>query len=202
MSWKDMVVQPDYDRKAISESLLAVWEGYNFLLLRYFTKRSGKNNDATAFILAFKENWPKAVKLASKMMIEGLTPYAGRLRDKLKCRYIVAAPPHSQGVAGEQSESLCEAVAEHFTLKHLPGALERTKTVQKAAYAGPGGRATRQEHEESIRWVGPALDLRKEGIILFDDVLTRGDTSEACGAVIRRATKCALITGIFLGKTQ
>ena len=82
------------------------------------------------------------MKLASKMMIESLAPYEERLRDKLKCRYIVAAPPHTQGKAGEQSEALCKAVAEHFTfLKHLPGALERTQTVQKAAYAGPGGRA-------------------------------------------------------------
>ena len=55
MNWKDLVVQPDYDRKAISESLIAVWEGYNFLYLRYFTKRSGKNNDATAFILASRK---------------------------------------------------------------------------------------------------------------------------------------------------
>jgi hypothetical protein len=193
----------EYDQKAISENILAEWDGNKFLLLRYFTKRSKKNNEATELILGFKENWPNAIKIASKMMSDHLGVHERRLSDKLRCCYILAAPPHSQGKAGLASEYMCATLASRFSfLTHLEGALERTKTVQKAAYAPPGQRPGYQEHFESIRYVGPKLDLRTRGVIVFDDVLTKGDTFEACGDIVKNATRCASVVGVFLGRTQ
>jgi predicted amidophosphoribosyltransferase len=201
--WREQVVERSYDQKAIAENILAQWEENKFSLLRYFSKKSQKNNEATELILAFKENWQKAVKIASKLMSDHLGQYERHLKEKLRCRYIVAAPPHSQGKASVGSEYMCATLAARFPfLTHLEGALERTKTVQKAAYAHPGQRPGYEEHLESIKYSGPKLDLRKDSVILFDDVLTKGSTSDACGKIIQDATRSVDVIGIFLGRTQ
>jgi len=198
-----MVSGPEYDERAIRSSVLASWQSYNFFVLPYFSKRSGKNNDVTNFILDFKNQWPKSVNLVSGLMGDTVAGIEKRLRYDLKCQYIVSTPPSSQGTARPASEFVCKSLAARFGwLKHLPGALQRTAAVKKSAYAQPGERPGYDDHLKSIAWVGPDLDLKGRGVILFDDVYTRGETSSACRTIIKQKTGCSVVVGIFLGRTQ
>ncbi len=198
-----MVSGPEYDEQAIRGSVLASWQGNNFFVLPYFSKRSGRNNEVTNLILHFKNEGPKSVELVSRLMGDTVAGIEKRLRDELRCRYIVATPPSGKGTARSASELLCKSLADRFgCLKHLPGALERASAVKKSAYAPPGERPSYEDHLNSIRWVGPDLDLKGKGVVLFDDVYTRGATSLACRTILKKATGCSVVVGLFLGRTQ
>jgi adenine/guanine phosphoribosyltransferase-like PRPP-binding protein len=73
--------------------------------------------------------------------------------------------------------------------------------VRKAAYAPPGERPGYFDHVRTIQYDGPRLNLNGKSVILFDDLLTRGDTSMACQKIIADATGCSRVIGIFLGRT-
>lgn len=197
------MVAIQYDERAIRDSILREWSGEDFFVLPYFTKRSGQNNEVTNFILNFKRGGSVATPLASRIVAGTLAEIETTLRDTYNCKYVLAAPSSSQGLAKNSSESLCAALAQRFSwLAHLRGALERTTAVAKSAYAAPGERPGYQEHLESIKYIGPKLNLRGKGVILFDDVFTRGKTSSACRTILRNATRCSHVIGVFLGRTQ
>jgi hypothetical protein len=192
---------PAYNEQEIRSSLLTQWYGDDLCVLPYRSKRSGANDAITDFILHFKWDYPQAVALGTKLIVE-VAAYVEDIFRKAACECILAAPPHSVGKAKPPSEAACKALADAFHLKHLIGALERTETVQKAAYARRGERPTYSDHLRTIRYDGPKLNLKGKGVILFDDLLTRGDTSIACRQIITDATGCAKVLGIFLGRTQ
>src|SRR5262245_27726673 len=148
-----------YDVEAIRQSILREWKGFDFFVLPYRTKRSGQNNEITDFILNFKNNWAPAVKIVVDIVGELLAENEAKLK-RFKCQYVLAAPPSSKGTARPSSESLCRALANRFSwLTYLPAALERTESVQKSAYAQPGGRPGYQRHLETIKYIGPDLDM-------------------------------------------
>lgn len=190
----------DFDIAAIRMSIIARLDFPNFSVLPYRSKRSGKADQISEFVLAFKAGATSAVQIAVQVAGDELDKKKARLLDTVG--YIVCAPPHSKGFASPSSEFFCEQIANRFSLTHIPRALERTKSVRKAAYAPPGQRPTYQDHLDSIRYAGPSLDLRGRGILLFDDVLTHGDTSGACRDILISATGCNLVVGLFLARTQ
>jgi hypothetical protein len=190
-----------YDEQLMRDSLLSQFDGTNLCVLPYRSKRSGTNNAVTEFILDFKGGVAQAVALGTKLIVEVAESIDSVFREA-KCGYILAAPPHGVGKAKRPSESACKALAEALEIEHLVGALERTEPVQKAAYAPPGQRPTYLDHERTIQYDGPKLNLKGKGVILFDDLLTRGDTSKACRTIITDATGCSKVIGIFLGRTQ
>jgi hypothetical protein len=190
----------DYDEKAIRESLLSQWNGDDLFILPYRSKRSGANDAVTDFILDFKGGYPQAMALGTKLIVDVAESFENVFR-RAACGYILAAPPHGVGKAKAPGEAACKALAEALELKHLVGALERIEAVQKAAYAPPGGRPGYLDHVRTIRYDGPKLNLKGKGVILFDDLLTRGDTSMACRKIITDATDCSKVIGIFFGRT-
>lgn len=191
----------DHDEKAMRKSLLCQWGGDDLCILPYRSKRSGNNDGVTDFILAFKAGDPQAVALGTKLLVQAAESFQGVFREA-KCGYIMAAPPHTAGKANTPSEVACTALADTLELRHLLGALERTETVQKAAWAPPGERPGYFDHIRTIEYDGPRLNLKGKGVVLFDDLLTRGDTSMACAKIITDATGCSKVLGIFLGRTQ
>jgi len=190
----------DFDIAAIRASIIARLEFPNFSVLPYRSKRSGKADQTSQFVLAFKEGVESAVQIAIQVVGDELEKKQGRLLSDIS--HIVCAPPHKKGFASASSEFFCEQVAKRFSLTHMPRALERTKSVPKAAYAPPGQRPTYGDHLDSIRYAGPAIALSGRGILLFDDVLTSGDTSDACRDILIAATRCKVVVGLFLARTQ
>jgi hypothetical protein len=193
MSW-------DGDEEAIRKSLQCHWEGDDLCILPYPPKRSGRNNGVTEFILDFKAGNPQAVTLGTALLVEAVESFA-RAFQEAKCGYILAAPPHGVGKAHASSEAACKSMADALRVRHLFGALKRTEFVQKAAFAPPGERPGYFDHLRTIQYDGPDLKLQGKGVILFDDVLTRGDTSMACAKIITDATDCSKVLGVFLGRT-
>ncbi len=193
MSW-------DGDDKAIRKSVLSQWEGEDLYILPYPTKRSGKNNGVTDFILDFKAGNPRAVALGTRLLVEAAESYERAFREA-SCSHIMAAPPHSVGKANAPSEVACKLMGDALNVRHLIGALARTEKVQKAAWAPPGERPGYFDHIRTIQYDGPDLKLRGKSVILFDDVLTKGNTSMACRKIITDATGCTKVLGIFLGRT-
>lgn len=193
--------RPRYDEEKILQSVIARWEGENFCILPYYTKRSGRNNEVTQFVLDFKEARSEAVTVATKLVVNVLATQQQRFRD-LRWKYVVAVPPSSKGFAKPASESICKIIAAHFGLTHLPGALERVTSVAKSSFAPPGQRPDAADHLESIRYVGPRLQADNSAVVLFDDVLTRGETSNACRMILKKSTGCQRVIGIFLSRTQ
>lgn len=190
----------DFDIAAIRASVIARLDFPNFSVLPYRSKRSGKADQISEFVLAFKEGVESAVQIAIPVVCDELEKKRGRLLSDVS--HIVCTPPHGKGFASTSSELLCDQVAKRFALTHIRSGLERTKSVRKAAYAPPGQRPTYADHLESIEYAGPALNLGGRGILLFDDVLTSGDTSYACRDILLAGTRCKVVVGLFLARTQ
>lgn len=190
----------DFDIATIRASIIARLEFPKFSVLPYRSRRSGRANQISEFVLAFKAGVDSAVKIAVQVVGDELDKKKGRLLYAVS--HVVCAPPHNRGFASPSSEFFCEQIANRFSKTYIPRALERTKSVQKAAYAPPGQRPTYSDHLDSIRYAGPSLDLRDRHILLFDDVLTSGDTSDACRDILITATGCKVVVGLFLARTQ
>jgi len=63
-----------------------------------------------------------------------------RLRNNLKCQYIVATPPSSQGTARPASEFVCKSLAARFGwLKHLPGGAATHGGCKEVGICAAGG---------------------------------------------------------------
>ncbi len=139
-----------------------------------------------------------------KITIAAFSQAEDDLRD-WGCYYIVAIPPSNAETTNAPCEAVCAALADHFDwLTYLPGALKRVTTVPKSATAGKEGRprTTYEEHVNSIRYVGPSIVARNQSIIMVDDVLTLGATSQACRTILTQATGCKQVLGFFIGRTR
>ena len=192
-----------YDFEEIKKSILFKWDGDDFYLLKYMPKRSGRANETTRFVLSFKENDKQAVNLAKKLFISVMEKEEHKLRDVRQCRYIVSIPSSTAGRVNVPAESVCSALGERFGwITHLPNALRRIKNVQKAAWAPPGERPTYETHVQTIRYKGRRLRLSNKTIIMIDDVITHKATSGACRHILKQATGCKRVTGIYLGRTK
>ncbi len=196
-----------YDQTVIESDKLCQWEDDDFCVLRYYTRRSGRENDTSRLIWGFKDNDkranPEAVQLCTKLLLDAVGAIEAELRDNRRCRYIVCAPSSSAGPPGPTAEGVCSALASRFGwLKHLSGILIRTEPVTPAHLAWYGERNDYSTHRRTIRFAGPKLNLNDETIIMFDDLLTRKDTSSACRDILEEATSCSLVIGIYLGRTQ
>jgi len=181
------------------------WEGDdNFFLFDYVPWRTGYATRETRLILNFKNNNPRDVEQVKEIAIAAFSQAEIDLRD-LECRYIVAIPSSKAESTNAPCEAVCAALADYFDwLTYLPRALKRVITVQKSATAEKEGRlrTTYEEHVNSIRYVGPSIVAHNQSIIMVDDVLTRGATSQACRAVLACATGGKQVMGFFIGRTR
>lgn len=191
------------NQEDIHKNLLCQWNGDDFYVLKYFSKRSGLSNPVTSLILRFKENDEAAVTTVIKLMTTGFEKIEVTLRDERLCRYIVSIPSSTKESSNVPCERVCMALAKKFDwLTHMPDALVRIENVQKSAFAAPGERPDYEEHMRTIEYKGSPLHLTKESFIILDDVKTRGETSRACREILVKATGCKAVIGVFLGRTQ
>jgi len=180
-----------------SELRASVSEGWfdsrrKFALFQYTPSRHA--------VIAFKEGNEEALAELGQWVL-GTLPGIRSWLASASVRYIVSAPRHVVG-GFAPGEAICAQLAAGLPgLEHLPGALVRT-TETPSAYQSGADRLGVAAHLETIRYVGPPLNqVHPFGIILFDDVHTSGATSAACELVLRLATGCDTVLGLFLSRT-
>lgn len=182
-----------------------MWTENGLSVFKYIPWGDSTNrNDITSLMLDFKKGYAGPVKYVTDAVLYAVRMNQERLRDEEGCRYIVCAPSHAPGAAPNTSacEQVAAAVAGEFDwLTHLPGALVRIEEVQKSSTAGPGERPTREDHIRTIRYAGPSMRIPQASFLLLDDVVTRGETVAACKHVLRHATTCRNVVGLFVGRT-
>ena len=139
----------DYDEQVITAAGLFVWEGYDFCVLPYRSKRSGRQDAITNFILDFKGNYPRAVELGIKLIVDALARFRNRLRTT-NCQYVLAAPPHGVGKPKPPSEAACKALADvHWPEWHTVG--QRPATTDSTSRSKGRGAWTRRSPRGSNR---------------------------------------------------
>jgi predicted amidophosphoribosyltransferase len=162
------------------------WDGDNLSIFEYIPWRTGKANDITFLLLDFKENKPAAVNEIQSVILQAFAGWERQFRQAFHCKYIVSVPSSSSEYANIPCEQVCAALAEGFQwLTYLPEALKRIETVSKAARAAPGERPDYTTHRRTIKYTGPPLRIPNEAIVMVDDILTRGATSDACRDILQ-----------------
>jgi predicted amidophosphoribosyltransferase len=188
-----------YDRLEVESAALWKLDGDDYYVLSYPPTR--RRTIATDFVLDFKNNDGDAVTIATALVLVAIKKLEPILK-KHHSKYIVATPPSKAGRPNLPCEMVCEAVAKEFNwIRHLPRALERTKSVPKAAWAKPWDRPTYDDHRNSIDYRGAVRD-EKASFILVDDVITQGNVSSACRDILIEKALCRHVTGVFLGRTE
>jgi predicted amidophosphoribosyltransferase len=184
------------------DQIAPLWDGNNLSFFEYIPWRTGKANDITFLLLDFKENKPAAVNEVQNAVLQAFTGWERQFRRTFRSKYIVSVPSSSSAHANLACEQVCAALAERFRwLTYLPGALERIETVPKAARAAPAERPDYATHKRTIRYIGPPLHIPDDTIVMVDDIITRGATSQACRDILRQATGCKRVLGLFMGRT-
>jgi predicted amidophosphoribosyltransferase len=188
-----------YDPKQIEAATLSRWFGHDYYILSYPPVSRGRTV-VTDFVLDFKANQEEAVALATRIILAHINKIQARLQEAL-CEYAVSIPPHTAGSINVPCEGACLAVTKRFKwITHLPMALWRTKSVQKASYASRGQRPTYDDHRASIEYRGP-IRSNAASFIMLDDVFTKGNVSRACRDILMEEANCKRVIGIFLGRT-
>jgi predicted amidophosphoribosyltransferase len=196
-----MAEMSSYRSDDLQKDTLFAWDAEDLVVFQYRPKRHGQNNDTTKLILDFKENNREALRVAWPFIERAVGKHESFLRDECKCRYIVSIPPHRAHLINRPGEWVCRRLASRFAwLEHLSGALERTESVRKAAWAPPGERPTAEDHLRTIRYAGKTIPSGM-ALLMFDDVITRKATSSACREVLKATTGASVVKGIFLGRT-
>jgi hypothetical protein len=174
------------------------WDGPRRLwVLPYFTKRGGNADRVSEFIWNFKDGKESAVHLAIELLAEAVAGEEGAIREFFGCSVICCVPSSQQGNPSPTAERVCRELSRRFPwLTHQPGLLLRTKTIQRAHLCQPADRPTVQTHLDTIT-CRDNYNVKGRTVLLFDDVLTRGHTSDACSLTL----SCPVV-GLFLGKTQ
>jgi predicted amidophosphoribosyltransferase len=188
-----------YDRHEIVRT--AIWrrEGDDYYVLSYPPMR--RRSIATDFILDFKNNNEEAVTIAAELILTAVREIEPILKEYL-AEYVVSVPPSRAGRTNIPCERVCMTIAHEFDwLKHLAGALRRTKGVPKSAWSAPYQRPTYEDHRQSIEYVGVVRSPGKS-MLMFDDVITKGNVSGACRDILIEKTECKRVIGIFLGRTE
>lgn len=176
--------------------------GNDLSLLIYHPKSSWGETENNKLILDFKRNDPSAVQWVTDVCIQLFTNNEKKFQNTLRFHYLVSIPSHAAGSANTPCEHVCIALAQRFAwLIHLPHALVRTQTVPKSAWAKSYDERTKcSRHMETIQYEGPTLHVPDETIIMFDDVITCGETSKACRIILKRETDCKRVVGLFVGR--
>jgi hypothetical protein len=191
-----------YNLVSVKKYLLSQWEEDNYFILKYFPYHSEQRNDATYFILDFKERDPKAIADASNFFISAINDNEEILKNKYHCKYVMSIPSHDAQNTKSPCEDVCATISENTWLIHVPNGLVRTQDVAKSARSPGSQRPNKAAHLKSISYNGQIKKDGDFGILMIDDVFTLGNTSSACREIILTKSKCQKVVGIFLGRTQ
>lgn len=170
-------------------------------LFRYRPGKSGQTDEATQFILRFKECDVDCLPVALMEVYDAVGKFSENWKHELGCRYIVPVPSHLAQKISPSSRLMCRFIAKMFPwLQYPEELLFRKETVEPAHLAHPWQRPTSTEHFESLGC--SKADFNGDGVILFDDIRTTGDTSQACRRRLRQDTRCGEVVRVFLGRTE
>jgi hypothetical protein len=186
----------------IGRERIDFWDDDNFSLslFRYNPGKPGESDKATQFILCFKNSGSSCLSTACVQVYEALGKFSEGWDAEFGCRYIVPVPSHLAYEVSLSSELMCGFIAKMFPrLQYPKQLLFRKENVPAAHLAYPGQRPTSTEHFQSLGC--KKADLEGAGVILFDDIITTGDTSQACKRRLQQDTKCGEVVRLFLGKT-
>lgn len=186
----------------IGRKRIDYWDEDNLSLslFRYKPGKSGQTDEVTQFILGFKEGDPECFKEAMIQVYDAVGKFSEDWKCERHCRCIVPVPGHIAHRVSESSHALCQILASMFPwLQYREKLLFRKESVIAAHQAYPGQRRTSTEHFESLGC--RKTDLDGAGVILFDDVRTTGDTSQACKRRLQLDAKCGQVVRLFLGRT-
>ena len=187
----------------IGRQRIDFWDEDNLSLslFRYRPGKSGQTDEATQFILRFKESDSACLPVALMQVYEALGRFSEDWKCELGCRYIVPVPSHLAHEVSPSSKLVCRFIAKMFPwLQYPEDLLFRKESVTPAHLAYLGRRPTSTEHFESLGC--NKADLEGAGVILFDDVRTTGDTSQACKRRLQLDTRCGEVVRLFLGRTE
>jgi hypothetical protein len=169
-------------------------------LFHYVPGRSGQTDEATQFILRFKECDSAFLPAALMQVHSALENHLENWKSEFDCRYVVPVPSHRAHEVSPSSKLMCRFIVQSFPwLKYPEELLFRAESVTPAHLAYPGQRPTSTEHFQSLGC--DKVDLGGAGLILFDDIVTTGDTSQACRRRLQKDTRCGEVVRLFLGKT-
>jgi hypothetical protein len=174
-------------------------------LFEYKPRRTEQTDEVTQFILSFKafdqDRDSADLQAAILQVHDAIEKFAERLDIEFGCRFIVPVPSHVAYQISASSRSLCFFIARMFPwLQYPEDLLFRRVSVVAAHQARAGQRPTSMDHFRSLGCSN--VDLCGAGVILFDDIKTTGDTSQACIRRLKQDTNCGPVVRLFLGKTE
>ena len=187
----------------LSRNRIDFWDEDNLSLslFRYKPGKSGQTDEVTRFILGFKEFDPACFQAALMHILDALRKFSEDWKRELDCRYILPVPSHVAHQVSKSSIAMCRYIASMFpSLQYPERLLFRGATVVASHQAYPWQRPTSTEHYESLGCT--KADLCGAGVILFDDIRTTGDTSQACKRRLQLETRCGQVVRLFLGTTE
>lgn len=191
----------DYDEEDLSSEWDDRWSSpstHSTLVYTPVTTSAGDASEATRIVLDFKHGRPRSVEYAAALLTYAVQRNETYLRDIRRIRYVVPIPGHSPASGHSAVVDVARTLAERFDWLTLDGTIERVHGVPKSSTATT--RPTAAIHAASMRWRGPRL-AADDGVLLADDVLTRGATFAGAHATVSNATDCASVVGMFLART-
>jgi predicted amidophosphoribosyltransferase len=178
------------------------WDNLSLSLFVYRTVGSGQADEITQFILAFKASHDdECLKAAMLEIYEVASEYIEDWKQQYDCRYVVPVPSSRALEVSPYSRLMCSFIATNFHLEYPEKLLFRECSVSPshmASYWRP--RLTVKEQFDSLAC--RATNIKKAGVILFDDVRNTGITSQACRRRLRDDAKCGEVIRLFLARTD
>lgn len=191
-----------YPWRAIASSTFGRWSRDDLALLRYRkSSATGTRDVVSQLILDFKDGHDHAERVVTEIVLMALHIHEADFRDRAQARYVVGIPSSTSSKPAGPVWRLTRAIAREFSWLDALPPLQRVTAVPKSSTAAPGERPTVDVHLASLAWIGPQVNIPDNSIIMVDDVITRGATSEAARRVIRAATHARSVLGLFVGRT-
>ena len=196
----------------LSEHVLNNWDDDNQCAY-CFLYRVGNDGPVEQFVKRFKvpnfriENKKfvpdeSYANQAQQILSACLRKHYSRIREEHNCRYLVPIPSHRQGYGDGNLLRVARLLSAEFGFDLLDRALLRTKEITISHKARYGERPKHQAHVQTLSWVWK--DRLQGGILLVDDVITTGTTSQACRHVIAESTgiRSDSFVRLFLAKVN
>jgi HAD superfamily hydrolase (TIGR01549 family) len=195
-------VRPDdYDEQDLAVDWRDRWytpNAYATLIYHPLARSGGEASEATKIVLDLKHGQRRAVEYAAAFLAFAVERHEAYLRDIRHVRYVVPIPGHAVASGYSPFVDVARYLADRFPWLSREGHIERVHDVPKSSTASV--RPTAAMHASSMCWQGPRL-TRDDGVLLVDDVLTRGATFAGAQAIVIAATACRSIVGMFLART-
>ena len=154
---------------------------------------------STQFVFDVKNRDSQAQDAAASILIEAIQRNESYLRLVRRVRFVAGIPGHRATSHQSPMELIAERVADAVPWLAVGGRLRRVVDVPRSATADVRpGIAT---HAASMAWEGASLS-QNDGLLLLDDVLTRGATFRGAQLAVGASSTCLSVVGFFLAKTQ